>query len=60
MNEDIMQRTRLADLSAFDRLPPRVRRALAAAPDNLDASTVARILPQVGETRVLEMIETGR
>lgn len=48
------QRAREEDLAAYDRLPPRVRRALAMAPDNLDACTVERILP------VVEMIETGR
>jgi hypothetical protein len=54
------QRVREEDLAAYDRLPPRVRRALAMAPDNLDACTVERILPEAGERRVVEMIETGR
>jgi hypothetical protein len=54
------QQMRQADLTAYDALPPRVRSALAVAFDNLDACTVARILPAVGEQRVVEMIETGR
>ena len=49
-----------ADLAAFDRLPPRVRRALTDAPVNLSAEVVERLAMTASEHRIVRGIEDSR
>lgn len=48
--------TREQDMAAYDQLPPAIRFVLQAAPLNLDADFLLRVVSEHGQDRTISLI----